>query len=215
MLITDIQDSTLKSQYSIKSYLYNGENKIEDCNIIDNEGENGTYFIEFNCPSEMESFKLKTFIEVESQELNIINLNNTEIIDIPYNNVLIENQVTKLTLQLKTNNYFGNYNNLKIDSFITDLNNNKISPCILQNNNNNGTFTVVFKTPSVNYNEILLHCLIDDKPVKNSLLKFTIIKPEIINNLKTNVLIENQFTKLKLQLKTNDELKCILIWVNY
>ncbi|KAL9643904.1 hypothetical protein ABK040_013314 [Willaertia magna] len=194
----------LKSNFKVnlgQPYLvYNGCNGKEYCNL--NNHNDSTFTIEFKCP--LNPFKLFTTIEGKEVLLyefnNIINLiNYSEILNYNSQQLLIEKELIKLTLQLKTNNNI-NYtkNNVNIQSYLTlKENNTKIQDCKVINNNN-GTFTIEFQSPS---SPFILNTLIEEKKMK--LYEFNnVITTEL--NINGQTIIENQNNKFILKTNRNN-----------
>ncbi|KAL9643741.1 hypothetical protein ABK040_016043 [Willaertia magna] len=183
----------LKGGYLIKSFILNeNNNKIDDCKVIDNN--DGTYFIEFKCPS-INSIKLKTLIEDKEMKVHEFKVFNYEL---NCSSDLVENKLIKLNLK----------SNFKVNlgqPYLVYNGCNGKDNCNLINNNDN-TFTIEFKCPS---NPFKLFTVIEGKEVL--LYEFKDIVnlvnySEILNYNSTQVLIEKELIKLTLQLKTNNNI---------
>ncbi|KAL9643731.1 hypothetical protein ABK040_016033 [Willaertia magna] len=186
----------LKGGYLIKSFILNesGDNKINDCKVIDNE--NGTYFIEFKCPSNIELFKLKTLIEDKEMKIHEFKVFNYELLNYSEPEYLIEGQKIKINLK-------SNFNFEQLYLVYNGCNGKE--NCNLINNNDN-TFTIEFKCPS---NPFKLFTIIEGQ--ENLLYEFkNIINlincSEILNYNSQQLLIEKESIKLTLQLKKNNNI---------
>ncbi|KAL9643936.1 hypothetical protein ABK040_013345 [Willaertia magna] len=185
----------LKGGYLIKSFILNesDDNKINDCKVIDNN--DGTYFIEFKCPS-VNSIKLKTLIEDKEMKVLEFKVFNYELLNYSEPEYLIEGQQIKINF--KSNLNLG-------QPYLVYNGCNGKENCNLINNNNN-TFIIEFKCPSnpfklfttIEGQELLIY---EYKNVVN-----LINCSEILNYNSQQLLIEKELIKLTLQLKTNNNI---------
>ncbi|KAL9643724.1 hypothetical protein ABK040_016026 [Willaertia magna] len=185
----------LKGGYLIKSFILNeNNNKIDDCKVIDNE--NGTYFIEFKCPSNIELFKLKTLIEDKEMKVLEFKVFNYELLNCSSD--LVENKLIKLNLKSDFKVNLG-------QPYLVYNGCNGKENCNLNNNDDN-TFTIEFKCPS---NPFKLFTTIEGKEVLlyeyNNVINL-INCSEILNYNSQQLLIEKELIKLTLQLKTNNNI---------
>ncbi|KAL9643928.1 hypothetical protein ABK040_013337 [Willaertia magna] len=190
-LIEDIPNIFIKDEnYKLKLQLKSEKGNL--LKVIDNE--NGTYFIEFKCPS-VNSIKLKTLIEDKEMKVLEFKVFNYEL---NCSSDLVENKLIKLNLK----------SNFKVNlgqPYLVYNGCNGKENCNLNNNNDN-TFTIEFKCPS---NPFKLFTTIEGKEIMLYEYKNVVNLincSEILNFNSQQLLIEKELIKLTLQLKTNNNI---------